>query len=185
MHKTTVFAVIAVIALWPDIAQAGDDTGSSPNRGIFFGGSFSGSMAWIDYPDEDQSGKAGAVFDFNFGWWLSPRLMLGGHYGTWGTSIIGTPLHLHLVGPRIDYRLKESPGFDGVFVTFAPGLALIEPVDEAHSGIGGIIKGGYRYQWEDFTTVGAHVGLKSHLFADGFTVIPFAGVNVQFYGLTR
>lgn len=90
--------------------------------------------------------------------------------------------HLYLVGPRIDYRLKESSGFDGGFVTFAPGLALIEPVDEAHSSFGVILKGGYRFQWEDFTTVGGQVGLKSHLFVDG--VIPFAGVNVQFYGLT-
>lgn len=84
MLQIAAIAVAAAIALWPGFAVADDDPGSVPDRGIYFGGSLSGGLAWIDYPDEEQHGKPGAVFDLHFGWRLSPQLMIGGHYGTWG-----------------------------------------------------------------------------------------------------
>lgn len=167
-------------------AEVRKESGLFQNNGIFFGGSINGSLAWIDHAQVNRQGSAGAVFDLHFGWRMSSQLMVGGHYNTWGRSIMGKPVHLHILGIRFEY----APGtggrtFDGASVSVIPGVTLIEGDSDARRGGAVIVSGGYRWQIGEWTTIGILAGIQGHLFKDGKASIPYSGLELRFHGSTQ
>lgn len=148
--------------------------------GIFFGGAAGVGVPWVDHPDVSDAFRFGGYWALQVGWQLSPRLTLGGEFTTWGTSIVGTPVHLHTIGPRLE--LSTDRLVDGLFVGATAGLALTEGDLDARAGAGAALVGGYRWALGRWTSLAIEVGAHGHVYGDGAAAFPIAVLQLRFHG---
>lgn len=150
--------------------------------GIFFGVTGGLGLARIDHPDLDSALRPGAIIDLAFGWHFARRWSVGGEFFTWETSATGTPVHLHTIGPILEFR---PSGDEGPLVRGSAGLALTEGEgDVARAGGAAAIGVGYawRFAW---ITLTAEAGVHGHAYENGSAVLPLVGVQLRFNGSTR
>lgn len=150
------------------------------DHGIFFGGVSGLGGAWIRHPELSGELRPGAYVALQMGWSLSQRLALGGEFTTWGTSILGTPVHLHTIGPRVEMAVHDH--HSGPFVGLTVGLALTEGELEARAGGGAALVGGYRWPLGRWTTIAIEAGSHGHLYDNGSAVFPIVALQLRFHG---
>ena len=150
-----------------------------PAPGIFFGAGAGFGLAKIDHPQLGGELRSGAVVDLHFGWQLSSQWSVGGEFPTWGTSPLGTPVHLHTMGPRVEFSPFER---GGVFVGATLGFALTEGAVKARGGVGVVPRVGYAWMISPWTGIAVEAGAHVHGYGDGSALTPFVGLRLRFHG---
>lgn len=107
MRIAVAAAFIAIFVYTPQTVNGQEETHRL--QGIFFGGSGGIGGARIDHPEGTTGLKGGGVAALTFGW-VFRRWAIGGELTSWGTSILGTPVHLHTFGP--DWSLRRTASWD-------------------------------------------------------------------------
>jgi hypothetical protein len=146
---------------------------------LFFAGSGGFANAWIDHPDIGARARPGAYVGLLFGWTLSERWAVGGEFTTWGTSPLGTPVHLHTIGPRLEF---SPAGMAGLLVRSTVGYSLTEGELRARAGAGAALTLGYRWFPRRGVAIAGEAGAHGHLYGNGTAAFPFAALEVRFYG---
>lgn len=170
---------LAAAILLVGLSAADGAHASEEGTGIFFGGAAGGGVAWVDHPGLSGDARPGGYVALQFGWNLSPRFSVGGEFTTWGTSPLGTPVHLHALGPRVEFAPHARAG---LFVAGTVGLALTEGEVNARAGGAGVLSGGYRWGLSQWTTLAFELGAHGHLYSDGSAMFPVAALQLRFHG---
>jgi hypothetical protein len=175
MKGTVVISCLGLLAVTN--AQASED-----NQDIFFGGVAGGAVAWIDHAELSKEARPGNYLALQFGGALSRRFSLGGEFTVWQTSVLGTPVHLHTIGPRVEFAPRPRTG---LFVAATAGLALTEGELKARAGVGGALYGGYRWAMLPWMTLGFEAGGHAHAYENGAAAFPLVAIQARFYGSRR
>ncbi len=168
--------ILAAASLGAGPAAA--DVDLSP--GIWFSGTAGVGTPRIEHPELGTKLRPGGYMVLAFGATLSSSWQVGGEFTTWETSPLGTPVHLHTIGPRIEY-LPRGPG--GVFARGTLGMALTEGKVEARAGGAAAIALGHRWMLASWIGLAVEAGAHGQAYGNGSAVIPFLAVDLRFFGL--
>lgn len=174
-------AVVFPMGLLQPAAASADSRPGAVTPGVFFGGTGGFGMARISHPELERGLRPGGYVVLDFGWALTERWSVGGEFSAWGTSPLGTPVHLHTIGARADF----APwGPAGAFGRLTAGYSLTEGDLAERAGLGGALAGGYRWFATRWISLAPEAGVHAHLYENGNAVFPFLALSVRFHGLT-
>jgi hypothetical protein len=174
-----ILAALLVLVVTDAHAQQGQET-LAP--GVFFGGSLGGAVARIEQPALSERWRPGALWELHFGWQLSEPWAVGGQFTTWGTELTLEPVHLHTIGPRLEFA---PLGLVGPFIGGVTGLALTEGDAGNRAGLGQSVHGGWRIRLARWATIAGLAGAHGHVYGDGWAALPFAVAELRIHGVQK
>jgi hypothetical protein len=153
----------------------------SPDRArtVFFDGTVGAGLARIDTAGVDSSPTLGATWRVGVGWSPSAIFAVGFSFATWQRNAIGTPIHLHALGPC--FELTPGGG-DGVVVSLAVEYA--ETDGDAPKRYGGALTPalGYRFAAGSWLAPTVRFGADLARYDGGSAIVPFLELQVRVYG---
>ena len=178
--------MIAALALAPalllgPVANADPGEGrAARSQTVFLGMSVGAGLARIGQAGLSIEPRGGVEYDAVFGFGLTRRWAAGVELATWQPlNLDGNPSHVHLFALRVEYTFGPE---DGLVMGTSLGMGVGDGSQTKRLGEGGGLQLGYRWPVGRGVTLAAEAGVHGVLYADGSAVIPFAALQLRFYG---
>jgi hypothetical protein len=186
------FAPLSLSMVWGRAAHAQDPAAAPPParaplqtssgdraRTVFFDGTVGAGLARIDSPGVDIVPSLGVTWRVGVGWSPSAFFAVGFSFATWQRNAVGTPVHLHALGPC--FELTPGGG-DGVVVSLAVEYA--ETDGDAPKRYGGALTPalGYRFAPGSWLAPTVRFGADLARYDGGSAIVPFLELEVRAYG---
>jgi hypothetical protein len=97
-------ALARAFALLAGLLASGDANAQMQGRAeaVFFDGTVGAGVARIDSEGVGTTPMLGATWRVGVGWSPSAVVALGFSFATWQRNAVGTPIHLHALGPCVE-----------------------------------------------------------------------------------
>ncbi len=176
--RSATFAVLLAVIPGTAFAQTRGRDGT-----VFFDASVGAAVARVDSPGVSGDPQLGVSWRVGVGWSPSALFAVGFSFATWQRSALGTPIHLHALGPR--FEITPSGG-DGLVTTLAVEYA--ETDGDAPKRYGGALTPslGYRFRANRWLSPTLRFGADLALYdGGGSALVPFVELELRVYGRTR
>lgn len=170
-------ACLLLVFAWSPQVRAEDEV----TPGVFLGAIGGVGFPRIEHEDlEDPSRPPGAFYTMGFGIAPSERWAVGFEFSTWGTNVLLVPVHLHTLGPRVEWA---PYGRTGPMLGVIAGLALTMGEVQSRAGVAGAGLAGWGWSMGRWATVILESGVHGHLYDEDRTVVlPYAGIQLRLHG---